>query len=806
MAEETLEIQIKTLAEVSSIKDATKEFVKLKTASNEAQKEILTTMNNISKSFSDLSSANLKETATELIKLKKISNETHKESVRAQKESGEAQKEILKTTKAFSGAQGQILGHFSKIREEITAIPGKLSAFALGFFTVTKAVSVFRDAIHEAQIGEEVFNRLKGSLRGSEQDVLNQASSFKELASEMQRTTKFSDNLVLSQVTLAKNFGLSNDETDRLIRAAAQLSTVWGKDLQTSTEALLKTLAGQLPRELSVLGKEFRNLSIEQLKAGSVLDIINTKFGGRAQEDIKTYNGSIEQLKNNYSSLLQTLGEFVTKSSLVSSSVNLLSSAIASINSSFENKSAGQLTKELKEAQEESLKLAISFRDGSATATDYFKIVGLGIKSYFSEPITEASIQAKQMNESLQDITFNIDQAKKAARDKESFLGLDRSSIDKFIRDIEKVGQSVTDLAKKEKEERLKELNEVFGGERTIDLLSLNDKKIYSDAKLRIEKDYNKKVQEERDKNAKKEEQSAKDALQTFSEAKNNIAKGFVEFFKSKDTNALSGALSGLGTAITQGAGGARSLLGQGALFAGGALGGPVGEQIGAAVGPIIQELSKGKEAARAFVTEFLNSIPDMIVGLVEGIVAAADVLAQKMPEVVDRLVQNAPRIISALVEGAPKIAAEFQAQMPAVAATFASSLISQAPAIAQAIVKSIANTPGNIGKGVGKVFKFAEGGQGFVKSVPAGFGSGSTERFPAVLGSGELVVDRSTATKLKSFLDYQSNISTTSNDGPDDKMSLIMAALNRPVIVNIDGREVARATRSQVRSGFVLA
>jgi hypothetical protein len=129
--------------------------------------------------------------------------------------------------------------------------------------------------------------------------------------------------------------------------------------------------------------------------------------------------------------------------------------------------------------------------------------------------------------------------------------------------------------------------------------------------------------------------------------------------------------------------------------------------------------------------------------------------------------------------------------------------LIEQAPNIAAAIIKAIPNAVGGGVRGVGRLARFATGGQGFVKSVPSGFGNDS---FPARLTSGELVVDRSTALKLKDFLNNQTK--NKSEEQSIDNLSMIDAIkslVNQPLVVNIDGRQVARVVRGQVRQGFVI-
>jgi len=66
------------------------------------------------------------------------------------------------------------------------------------------------------------------------------------------------------------------------------------------------------------------------------------------------------------------------------------------------------------------------------------------------------------------------------------------------------------------------------------------------------------------------------------------------------------------------------------------------------------------------------------------------------------------------------------------------------------------------------------------------------------------LVVDRSTAYKLQNFLSREERSSITQKED-GGMMDAILALANRPVIVQLEGREIARAVRGQMRSGLVM-
>lgn len=685
------------------------------------------------------------------------------------------------------GAQDGLNSVFGSFGKSFSGIPKLLGGIAAGFLSVRAAASFLGDSLNEANSAEKSLNGLKLALSSTGEVTDSTIRSVQEFASALQDVSRFGDDVIIDQVSIAKNFGLTTSEAKNLVSVAADLAAVSGSDLNSATETLLKSLTGQLPRELKLLGVDFANLTEQQLRSAGAITLVQSKFTGRAAADIATVSGAVEQLKNSFSDLQQSIGEFLVK-------VVDLPSALKGVNFIIkriigDSSELAKVTQALRDVNEE---IERSKTSPLFTTAE--------VKDLVSKRET-LSAQLKTLKE-------DIDSAKKASEKPLNSQVLDfkvdEKSRDDFLRSIKNTGLTAIEIAKKDKEELLRLAKDRFGGETNLAKLDVENRKLYADAKLRIEKDFNDKVLAGQKKVSKEQIDEAQKTLREFQDAKSNpgFALGKILTGKASDTEKQGFAL-GVSTAAVQDP---RNLIGIGAEGVGTAIGGTIGGQVGAAIGPVLQELSKGKDAAKAFVTEFLNSIPDMILGLIDGIAAAGVAFVEQVPKIIEKFVQGLPAVIESLVNAMPEVAVALSIQMPQVAATFALSLIDQAPNIAEAIIKAVGNAPGNAVKGLGKVFKFADGGQ-FVKSVPSGFGSGSSERFPAILGSGELVVDRSTAFQLKDFL--QSNSKGPRRQDPEeqgDMMAAIMALANRPVVVTIDGREIAKSVRSQVRSGLVLA
>jgi len=692
--------------------------------------------------------------------------------------------------KEGSKAQQGLSGAFSGFQKSLSGIPSALGAVAAGFVSIRAVAGFLSDSVSEAVAAEKTLNRLTVALEATGEASARNVQDFQTFAQGLQSVTRFGDELILEQVALAKNFGLTNEAAKSLVKSAADLAAVTGKDLNAATEDLLKSLTGQLPRDLKLLGIDFANLTEAQLKAGAAQDLLNQKFGGRAAAEVKTLSGSYEQFKNTLSDAQEEIGKTVVSSGILQNIIISLTNA----------------TKRIAGLETDAEKLARFRKELELTGDAARKFI---LNKQILE--IEAKVKTDTFKQAAAEVDEAISQSKLAARGGgiEIEVKVDQGAVAKVLADLKNVGRSAVEIAKQERDERLKILAQAFGGEDNINRLSVENRKLYADAKFRIEKDLQTKITSEQQKAGKEQDDALRKRLQIFKEASSNLGKSFSEIFTSAksgkgiNNSLLSGTALGVGKAITEGAAGGRTLLGAGVQGVGTALGGPAGGEIGAAIAPIIQELSKGKEAAKAFVTEFLNSIPDMILGLVEGIGAAAQAFSEQIPVIIDRFIEGLPRVITSLAESMPRVAVALSVQMPLVAVNFATSLISEAPKIAEAIIKAIGNAPGQAIGGVGKILGFAEGGS-FVQRVPAGKGNGTSERQFALLGSGELVVSQTLSNRLDNFL-ANNEQADGGGSAPEGLMEKLDALINRPVVVNIDGREVFRAVRRQERAGMVF-
>lgn len=207
-----------------------------------------------------------------------------------------------------------------------TAVTGLVAALGAGAFlrTITDAASQQQDAV----------NALNVSLKVAGTFSEEASQSFQKLASSLQAQSRFGDEVILQQVALARNYTRTNQEAEKLIVASLDLAEATGITLDTAVQQLGKTFSGStglLAQSIPAL----KNLTAEQLRAGEALDIVAQRFGGAAAGAVKTYSGSLAQLKNTFGDFLEQLGESITSSPVVINLFNALSKTLTTLINSF---------------------------------------------------------------------------------------------------------------------------------------------------------------------------------------------------------------------------------------------------------------------------------------------------------------------------------------------------------------------------------------------------------------------------------------------------------------------------------------
>jgi hypothetical protein len=250
---------------------------------------------------------------------------------------GSIKQGFIRMEKAAEESAGNIGGFFRRASEFAAGV--LLERAFSNFFSFLK--QGFTESIKAAEDQQNAINRLANSLASAgtfSQEALN---SFVKLADSIQDTTTVQDDAALSLAALARNYTRTNEQAERLTRAAVDLSAQLGIDLNSAAQQIGATFSGVVPRGLARTVQGLKELSIDQLKAGEGVDLIAKRFKGAAENEVKTFSGALTQLKNTFDDLREEFGNLVVRSPAVLAVFKTIKDAVVSAKNTLAGFNAG---------------------------------------------------------------------------------------------------------------------------------------------------------------------------------------------------------------------------------------------------------------------------------------------------------------------------------------------------------------------------------------------------------------------------------------------------------------------------------
>ena len=219
---------------------------------------------------------------------------------------------------AFEGLQEESDDTSNALTELIKSMGGVGAGLVVmnqGLELATKAFDALIGPIKEVtqlfSIQERAEKRLANALKLNSEFTRQAMEDFKEFASELQNVSTQGDEVTLNMLANAKAIGISNDAAKELLTTSVDLAAAVDKDVQPVFEALLNTFKGEAG-EVSKFAPELANLTKEALKNGEAIEILGEKFKGFAEENVKTFDGSLTQLMNSFGDLQETIGKTIS--------------------------------------------------------------------------------------------------------------------------------------------------------------------------------------------------------------------------------------------------------------------------------------------------------------------------------------------------------------------------------------------------------------------------------------------------------------------------------------------------------------
>lgn len=237
-------------------------------------------------------------------------------------EAKKALSELEKFEKNAAGSLKKVESGFDSMK--------KVAAAAVAVFAAKQVVDFFAAGVDAAVKQEDAMRRLNTALELTGEASDAALGAFAEFANEMEASTRFGDDVIVSQLAIAKSFGVSNEAAQELVKAAADLATATGVTLDTAVDQLGKTYSGST----GLLGKQLpilKELTAEQLKNGEAVRIIAERYGGSAQADIQTFSGALLQAQNAFGNFQEAIGSVLVNNESVVAAMGLVRDTFAAL-------------------------------------------------------------------------------------------------------------------------------------------------------------------------------------------------------------------------------------------------------------------------------------------------------------------------------------------------------------------------------------------------------------------------------------------------------------------------------------------
>ena len=261
--------------------------------------------------------------------------------------------QALKQVSDFSKQSVTLLKGVEKqlsfLNQSATTFVGNLGAgLALkGFDAVVGGIQAVADAIVNDGISaaiqyEDSLNSLKSSFELTGIASKESVSDFEAFANELETTTKFTDDAILTNAALIQSLSnLTNEGLKEATIAATDLAAATGRDLATASELVAKAANGNVTA-LNKLGVEIKKGATDAQTYANALQALNERFGGAANRQLQTFSGSTTQLKNAFEDTIKAVGNLVVKSPALVGAIGGIAKVFQSLTGFLEKSFQGQ--------------------------------------------------------------------------------------------------------------------------------------------------------------------------------------------------------------------------------------------------------------------------------------------------------------------------------------------------------------------------------------------------------------------------------------------------------------------------------
>jgi hypothetical protein len=216
---------------------------------------------------------------------------------------------VKDATKAIEGFEKNTSSSLKSIQSGFNML--KAAAVAAVGFVAGRELIRGIEAVTEAAAEEQKnIQKLNTALAISGEYSLAASRDMRAFAESIKETTTYDDDAIVSVLTLAKSFGLTNEQAKLATKAAVEFAAATGKDLDSSITAVAASFNG-MTKGIAKYSPEIKKLTQAQLEAGGAAEILIKNLGGSAAGQLNTFDGALTQVSKSFDDFKKALGRVI---------------------------------------------------------------------------------------------------------------------------------------------------------------------------------------------------------------------------------------------------------------------------------------------------------------------------------------------------------------------------------------------------------------------------------------------------------------------------------------------------------------
>lgn len=226
----------------------------------------------------------------------------------------------IKKTNSFEKAAEVAMGVFGG-----NIATKAFEALADGF---NMLISVGAEAIAGASENEIAVNNLSNALKRAGSFSQATSDSLQQYAETIEGTSTLTAEAALESMALLQSLTrLKEEGLEQGVSAAADFAAVLGVDLESATRLMAKAANGNT-EAFKRYGVEIEKGSTNTETFNNTIKALNEQFGGAANSKLNTFSGSLIALENSLGKILDPMGNIIVKNPELIGTFNALKDAI----------------------------------------------------------------------------------------------------------------------------------------------------------------------------------------------------------------------------------------------------------------------------------------------------------------------------------------------------------------------------------------------------------------------------------------------------------------------------------------------